>query len=356
MSHNTIGNIGCETLLGFMKRNKSLKYLDISFNEIGDRGLLAVAECLVDNDKMEVLNLLGNEFTDKSIKFLTESLGKAKNSKLSILKIGNMQSEASIFEQFLTVGFDNSPVLKYLYVTTNQFAHPMVNKIHENEGDNPKTLVVTEKYDPKLDSHMVVDLIGEMVELNLFGATDMQPLYAFGEKIINDIIKDKFGVSNLEVLVYVFAYIFPPDHILSNNLSPMHLFAKFGCLEPMFYCLRLKVSPNYKTSISYQEYPAATSLHIAAGYSQLEMCKFLMTSSLTDINCRDLHGNTPFHYAGVAGSSQLATLMATGGASALQVNKKKMLPLHSCVFSDHTVAFNIILKETERQKTKAFAG
>ena len=54
------------------------------------RGLLAVAECLGDNDKMEVLNLLGNEFTDKSIKFLTDSLGKAKNSKLSILKIGNM--------------------------------------------------------------------------------------------------------------------------------------------------------------------------------------------------------------------------------------------------------------------------
>lgn len=98
MSHNTIGNIGCETLLGFIKRNKSLKYLDISFNDIGDRGLLAVAECLADNDKLEVLNLLGNEFTDKSIKFLTESLGKAKNSKLSILKIGNMQSEASIFE------------------------------------------------------------------------------------------------------------------------------------------------------------------------------------------------------------------------------------------------------------------
>jgi hypothetical protein len=95
----------------------------------------------------------------------------------------------------------------------------------------------------------------------------MQTLYAFGEKIVNDIIKDKYGVSNLEVLVYLFAYIFPPDHILSSNLSPMHLFAKFGSLEAMYYCLRLKVSPNFKTSICFEEYPSATSLHIAAGYS-----------------------------------------------------------------------------------------
>lgn len=45
----------------------------------------------------------------------------------------------------------------------------MVKKIHENEGNDPKTLVITEKYDPKLDSQLVVDLIGEMAELNLFG-------------------------------------------------------------------------------------------------------------------------------------------------------------------------------------------
>jgi ankyrin repeat protein len=86
------------------------------------------------------------------------------------------------------------------------------------------------------------------------------------------------------------------------------------------------------------------------------MCKFLLTSSLTDVNCKDLHGNTPLHYAGVAGSTQLATLLVTSGAHALQTNKKRMLPLHSCVFSDHAVCFNYILKETEKQKMKAFQG
>lgn len=107
--------------------------------------------------------------------------------------------------------------------------------------------------------------------------TGGEDLFAFGEKILNDVIKDKYGLSNLEVLIYLFEYIFPPDHILSDNISPMHLFAKFGSLEAMYYCLRLKVSPNFKTSIAYTEYPSATPLHIAAGYSQLEMCKFLLT-------------------------------------------------------------------------------
>ena len=80
-------------------------------------------------------------------------------------------------------------------------------------------------------------------------------------------IKEKYGMSNLEVLIYLFENIFGPDFILSDNISPMHLFAKFGAMEAMYYCLRLKVSPNFKTAITFEEYPSATSLHIAAGYS-----------------------------------------------------------------------------------------
>lgn len=163
-------------------------------------------------------------------------------------------------------------------------------------------------------------------------------------------------MSNLEVLIYLFTYIFGPDHILSTNISPMHLFAQYGSIEAMYYCLRMKISPNFKTSIAYSEYPSATPLHIAAGYSQLEMCKFLLTSSLTDVNCKDLNGNTPLHQAAIAGSPQLASLLIERGAGALITNKKKMMPLHSCVFSDHVVCFKNILQETDRQKIKAFPG
>lgn len=49
MSHNNIGNIGAETLIGFLKKNETLKYLDLSFNQVGDRGLLAVADSFKEN-------------------------------------------------------------------------------------------------------------------------------------------------------------------------------------------------------------------------------------------------------------------------------------------------------------------
>jgi hypothetical protein len=50
-------------------------------------------------------------------------------------------------------------VLKYLYITTNQYSHPCVKKIQDNEGDNPRTLVVTEVYDSKIDSPMILELM-----------------------------------------------------------------------------------------------------------------------------------------------------------------------------------------------------
>lgn len=267
MSHNNIGNIGTETLINFLQNNQTLKYLDISFNQVGDRGLLAVVECLKENQKLEVLNLLGNEFTDKSLKYLTDALNENKKTKLAILKLGNVSTDPEVFERFIMEGFLSAPVLKYLYVTTNQYSHPCVKKIQDNEGDNPRTLVVTEVYDSKVDSPMILDLISQIAEMDVFEDGNMQQIFKFGEKILYDVIKQTYDTSNLEVLVYLFEYIFGPDFILSDNISPMHLFAKYGSLEAMYYCLRLKISPNFKTSIAYEEYPSATPLHIAAGYS-----------------------------------------------------------------------------------------
>jgi ankyrin repeat protein len=82
------------------------------------------------------------------------------------------------------------------------------------------------------------------------------------------------------------------------------------------------------------------------------MVKFLLTSPLTDVNCKDLNGNTPLHYSGISGSNQLAMILIENGGNALQQNRKKMLPLHSCIFSDHVVTFKTILIETDKQMAK----
>lgn len=46
-----------------------------------------------------------------------------------------------------------------MYITSNQYMHPSIKKLQDAEGENPKTLVVTETYDAKLDSTMLVDLM-----------------------------------------------------------------------------------------------------------------------------------------------------------------------------------------------------
>jgi hypothetical protein len=43
---NAVGNIGTETLASFMKKNKTLIYLDLSSNKISDRGFMALADML----------------------------------------------------------------------------------------------------------------------------------------------------------------------------------------------------------------------------------------------------------------------------------------------------------------------
>jgi len=49
-----------------------------------------LADCLLDNEKMEVLNVLGNEFTEKSLATLGNSIVENQKLKLIILKMGTL--------------------------------------------------------------------------------------------------------------------------------------------------------------------------------------------------------------------------------------------------------------------------
>ena len=92
-------------------------------------------------------------------------------------------------------------------------------------------------------------------------------MYKYGEKLLREVICEKYQMNNLEILIYLFENIFGPDFVLNDNLSPFHLFAECGLTEDISYCLKLGISPNFKTSIAYKDYPSATALHLAAGYS-----------------------------------------------------------------------------------------
>jgi hypothetical protein len=66
--------------------------------------MLAVAESFKENQKLEVFNILGNDFSDRSIRFLGEALAENQKSKLVILKIGRIVCDPPVFERFLTQG------------------------------------------------------------------------------------------------------------------------------------------------------------------------------------------------------------------------------------------------------------
>jgi hypothetical protein len=55
-----------------------------------------------------------------------------------------------------------------MYITSSQYMNPMIKKLQDAEGENPKTLVVTDTYDVKLDSPMLVDLMSQISELEVF--------------------------------------------------------------------------------------------------------------------------------------------------------------------------------------------
>eukprot|EP00347_Sterkiella_histriomuscorum_P006697 403351781 len=353
MSHNQIGNIGTETLASFIKKNGTLKYLDISFNNIGDRGLYAVADCLFENERLEVLNMLGNEFGEKSLGHLGNSLVENQRLKLIILKFGILNSDKQAFLNFINNGFMISKKLRYLYINTPHYNDPVSKSL--NESYLPKVFFATESHDSKIDSDVLIDFMSQIVEYQLFEGGNTQRVYRYGEKLLREIIKQKYEINNIEILIYLFDNIFGPDYVLADNLSPFHLFAKHGQIEALSYCLKLGISPNFKTSIAQEEYPSATALHIASGYSQLDTCEHLLKYGV-EVDNKDLNGNTALHYAAVQGALQLAQLLVSSSASCLVLNKKNMLPLHSCIFSDNLGCWRFILAETEKQKKLQFLG
>lgn len=152
-----MGNIGTETLANFIKNNGTLKFLDLSFNQIGDRGLFSLAECLLVNSRLQVLNILGNEFGNKALLPFAQALVDNKNLKLLILKIGDINCDQVEFRNFINAGFMTATHLRYLYVTTDNYLDVIVQSMNQNFL--PKMMYATQVHDPMIDSPVLLDLM-----------------------------------------------------------------------------------------------------------------------------------------------------------------------------------------------------
>ena len=94
---------------------------------------------------MEVLNMLGNDFTEKSLGALGNSLVENDKLKLIIMKFGNLNCDKQGFLNFINNGFMVSKKLRYLYINTPHFNDPVLKSL--NEGYLPKVFYATEGHD-----------------------------------------------------------------------------------------------------------------------------------------------------------------------------------------------------------------
>jgi len=99
-----MANVGMESLCSFLQHNKSLIYLDVSHNNMGDRGLYAISGLIQTNSTLQVLWIMGNMFSARSLPRLGQSLSTNTESRLYMLKIGKIECEEEDFDLFVRTG------------------------------------------------------------------------------------------------------------------------------------------------------------------------------------------------------------------------------------------------------------
>jgi Ran GTPase-activating protein (RanGAP) involved in mRNA processing and transport len=60
LANNGVGNIGVETLVSFLKGQSLMRYLDLSYNRLSDKGLYGIADMLRTNSSLNIVYLEGN--------------------------------------------------------------------------------------------------------------------------------------------------------------------------------------------------------------------------------------------------------------------------------------------------------
>lgn len=81
---------------------------------MNNRGLEALSQAIKDNQFLQYINAMGNSFSDRGLNSLTKILEGNKNSKLMILKIGDLWVTGDNMTEFLNKGFLSSSSLRYL--------------------------------------------------------------------------------------------------------------------------------------------------------------------------------------------------------------------------------------------------
>ncbi|UJR32172.1 hypothetical protein I4U23_019638 [Adineta vaga] len=119
LSKNLITASGLSSLVTELKENKTLEFLSLSHNHLGDRGAKSLANILsVDTCHLSILSLHGTRLTDEGVQSLCDML--KKNTSLTWLHIGQNKISDQGVKQLTNTLTNHNNVLEALDLSKNK--------------------------------------------------------------------------------------------------------------------------------------------------------------------------------------------------------------------------------------------
>jgi hypothetical protein len=140
LSNNNIEDKGCRCIMDAMKFNNSLKSLNLSFNNITSTGGFYIADMLMKNKSIETIILAGNNITDNGLQSLTNVLA-SNNRSVKFFDLSNNKLKNNDIIFIANMITKNSP-LTILNLSNNKLDLDSVTNISLSlkENNNLKCL------------------------------------------------------------------------------------------------------------------------------------------------------------------------------------------------------------------------
>ncbi len=354
LPQNKVGNVATEAIARALEKSASqnvLEYLDLSHNEIGDIGLSALASTIAGPRlKLHTLIALGNRFFDEGVKSMTKSLGNAKNTRLTNMKLGMLECGEEAFIDLVTEGVMRCKSLLYVYVTGPFSTHVVLERV--NDSFIYKKVVCTEVLDADYYNKNMLNAICDAMEQSksqneAAAAGDKKPgTDAIGKYFVDKILAKAYGRNGLEILIYAVSQGFiSPSKILHDGMAISHFLAQNNDIDGVNYMLKSGVSALLPTSIGCKAFPYCTIMHIVAHFGHIELLQRLISAAQPSereamLTALDMHGNTALHYAAREGRVNVCATICQAAAECLVMKNRFLdLPFHAAIIKDMKECF-----------------
>ena len=143
MSQNNLGVYGTFLLTNALKKNKTLKGLNLFKNTIDVDGARAVRELLKVNSTIEFLDLGHNRIREKGLEAITEGIQASKDCKLKTLGLRMNFINDDGFTRFFDESiFSGMSKIENLYIRQNNLTEYKAKKIQEKLRENKLDIFV----------------------------------------------------------------------------------------------------------------------------------------------------------------------------------------------------------------------